>query len=442
MYVLFSFLEVCSSPAVTHGQVFSQLKTIFKPGDVVNITCNVGYVPSSLDTTCQSDRSWAPVPSCRYVTCQVPLLYNGYYTRNGIEIYTSTTQPYGTTIQAHCSQPGYTPSPSTARTCQEDGQWSGSDPSCIPSITCNSLPSLTNGYYDVGSNNAPYYYDNEISPKCYEGYYLNGSNPTRRCISDNTWSGVDPTCLNIICSEPSTPNNGRYNGSQSAYDYGDILVLTCDKGYYVFHYKNIERKCVGKDNWSGYDLLCQRIICFQPGAISNGRYNKIQSNYYFESVIQPICDQGYSISNNVTQRVCEQYNYWSGEEPKCSVVTCNRPASILNGWLTPNQTTYNYNTTIVITCNDEYEIKEGTARRTCFEDGTWGPEPIDCVKIICNDTVNIRHASIKEYPVISIGEVGLVIYNSSFFHLQEGSTEVNCSADRKFSWTKSPCFGW
>jgi len=432
--------EVCSSPAVTNGQVSSQLKTIYKPEDVVTITCNVEYVPSSLDTTCQSDRSWVPEPSCSYVTCQVPTLQNGYYTNNGAQIYTFTFLPYGSTIQPHCSY-GYTPSPSTARTCQEDGQWTGPNPSCISSITCNSLPPLTNGYYDVGSNTAPYYYYQEISAKCNEGYYLIGSSLTRRCISDNTWSGDDPTCLMITCSAPSTPNNGRYNGSKTTYDYGDTLVLTCDTGYYVSYNTDTQRKCVAKDAWSGYDLTCPRIVCNQPGPISNGRYNTSQSSYDFGSVIKPICDPGFTVSNNITDRVCEQYNKWSGEEPHCSIVTCNRPASFLNGSLTPDQPTYNYNTIVLLTCNDGYEIKEGPAHRTCVADGTWGPVPIDCVKIVCNDTDNVRHESIETYPVISYSEVGRVIYNSSFFHLQDGSVEVLCSADGRFTWKNSPLFG-
>jgi len=437
---IFVFKEVCSSPTISGGQVSSPLKTIYKPQEVLTITCNAGYVPSSLDTTCQSNRSWIPEPSCRYVSCQVPILQNGFYTTNGNQVYTPSL-PYGTTIQSHCLQPGYTSSLSAPRTCRADGRWSGSDPSCIPSITCNSLPPLSNGFYDDGSNNAPYYHNEGISPTCYEGYYLNELSLTRRCISNNTWSGEDPTCLIITCFAPSTPNNGRYNGSRFTYDYGDILVLTCDNGYYVSNNADMTRKCVGKDTWNGTDPICERIICFRPSTISNGRYNKNQPKYDFDSVIQPICDQGYTISNNVTQRVCEHYNKWSGEEPNCLIVACNRPASTLNGWLTPNQPTYNYNTTVVLNCEDGYEVKEGLARRTCFYNGTWGPVPIECVKIMCNDNVNVRHESIKEYPLISVSEVGPVMYNSAFFHLQEGSAEVNCSADRKLSWTKTPLFG-
>jgi len=81
------------------------------------------------------------------------------------------------------------------------------------------------------------------------------------------------------------PINGLYNGSQSTYDYGDILVLICDDGYYAFSNADMKRTCVVKDTWKESDPTCQRIVCFQPSKMSNGRYNKSQSSYDFESVI-------------------------------------------------------------------------------------------------------------------------------------------------------------
>jgi len=186
--------------------------------------------------------------------------------------------------------------------------------------------------------------------------------------------------------------------------------------------------------------LCKEVC--SPPTMTDGRVSSPSKTIYKSGDVLTItCNVGYvPISLDTTCQSNRSW-IWGGEELKCSVVTCNRPLFILNGWLIPDQHTYDYNTTVVLSCNDGYEVKEGTARRTCFEDGTWGPMPIDCFKIICNDTVNVRHESIKEYPVISYSEVGRVVYNSSFFHLQKGSAEVICSADRKLSWMNSPLFG-
>jgi len=171
-----------------------------------------------------------------------------------------------------------------------------------------------------------------------------------------------------------------------------------------------------------------------PGRISS--QSKII--YKSEDVANITCNEGYVHSSLYTTCQPERYWFWRTEEPKCSVLTSNEPSNMLNGILTPDQPTFNFNTTVVLSCNDGYEI---TAHRTCCEDGTWGPELFGCVKIICNDYVNIRHESINQYPLISFNEVRLVVYNSSFFHVQEGSAEVHCSADGKLYWTKSPLFG-
>jgi len=408
----------------------------------VTFTCNAGYVPSRFDTTCQLNRAWLPNPSCTYVSCELPSITDGYYTNNRHDsIYTSPL-PYGANIQPHCSSHCYTPSPATARTCQDNGHWSGSEPSCIPTVTCNSLPTLTNGNYDDGSNTAPYYCDEDISPKCHDGYYMVGSGVNRRCIANEKWSGENPSCERITCSAPKTVNNGVYNGSGSVYNYGTILVLTCDRGYYISNNAVANRKCVGKDRWSANNPICHRIRCGQPYRIDHGQYNiNNQGSYDFGTVITPICNKGYTIANNVTERVCEEPNRWSSDEPQCTLVTCIRPTSIENGVLTPNQHTYDYNTWITLRCNAGYEVKGGIQQLRCLEDGSWGAVSLQCVKIVCNDTTNVQHESINTYPNISFGEPGNVTYNSSFFHLKEGSTKVNCSAGRKLVWTKPPQFG-
>jgi len=434
-------LEVCDPPSVQNGYLTDTDKTLYKYGDKVTIICNPGYVAFNSDATCMSDRTWSPVPSCTYVSCQLPSITNGYYTKNAIRV--TTTQSYGDVINPVCVDVGFTPSPSTPRTCQANGQWSGQEPTCAPQITCTSLPEITNGQYDDGGTGQPlYYYNHAITPICNNGYYIDGPTETRRCIANNTWSGNDVDCLRIICSPPNPTINGQYNESQQTYDYGSVLALSCDIGYYVSNNAGTNRKCEAKDTWSGYDPVCQRITCSPPNPIIHGQYDRSQAIYDFESIITPICKKGFKMLNNVIERVCEGINKWSGDEPQCTLVTCNKPASFGNGWLTPNQQQYDYNTTIELSCHDGYEVKDGTPRRTCFEDGSWGDLPLQCIKIICNDTSYVKHQSINEYPRISFGEVGNVTYNYSFFHLKDGSTEVNCSANRAFLWKTTPDFGW
>ena len=61
-------------------------------------------------------------------------------------------------------------------------------------ITCTDLPSLTNGTinYGAGSTNSiPV--DTVATYTCNPGYTLNGGS-TRTCESDGVWSGSAPTC--------------------------------------------------------------------------------------------------------------------------------------------------------------------------------------------------------------------------------------------------------
>jgi len=268
-------------------------KIIFKPGVWITINCYSGYVSINSKTQCQRDRTWKP--ECRYASCHVPSLNNGFYTDTNNSNRISTDQPFGTTIQPVCSWTDYAPSPHTARTCQESGTWSGSDPTCIPQITCSSLPLIDNGHYSAGSLNSPYLLNQEIALICDDGYYLFGSWENRKCTSKDTWNEINHMCLRISCTAPNMIEHGSYNGSQLSYDYGSIVVLTCDRGYFLSNVADTTRKCEGKNLWSGRDPQCQRITCSRPISFNNGRYNDTHLSYDYGSVLTPICIKGFNI---------------------------------------------------------------------------------------------------------------------------------------------------
>jgi len=103
--------------------------------------------------------------------------------------------------------------------------------------------------------------------------------------------------------------------------------------------------------------------------------------------------------------------------------------------------TYTYGTTLNIQCNEWFEITNGPNSLTCQKDRTWSPSPPQCVKMICNDSTDISHASIDNYPELGVGENGTVSYNSTYFYITEGSLEVTCTGSRKLKWTSQPHFG-
>jgi len=214
---------------------------------------------------------------------------------------------------------------------------------------------------------------------------------------------------------------------------------TCVTGYAMLNNFNT-RLCEHINTWSGSAPSCLRIICDHPDEFNNVHYNENNDTYDFGSVLIPTCDKGFIMSNGVYERVCENINFWSGNNPICEIIMCFRP-TVLNGLLIRTRNFYNYNTHITIQCNTNFEIQNGIYTRTCQEDGIWGSDTLQCVKILCNDTSDVIHESVGVYPQLAIGEIGGVLYNSTVFYLQSGSVDVNCSMDRKLTWITTPVFG-
>jgi len=352
--------------------------SIFSPGESVTVTCERGYTVNTPSTICQSDKTWNPIPACTIVTCNVPPFAGGYYLLNEIAIPSSLAIPFESTIVPKCLSSEQVPSPGTHLTCNLDGQLTGQRSICID-ITCSTLPnSFENGTYDVRGNSPPFQYNQTVTPVCNKGFNLHQGGP-RYCSGVNKWSGIEPLCNPIVCNSPKNFTNGQYDLIQNTYSYG--------------------------------------------------------------SVLEPKCNTGYRMTNNVTRRVCNESNTWSGPEPECQIVKCIEPL-VINGSLSTQDNVYTYNTSVTFQCIEGFEIKDGQYTRTCQDDGTWGTHTIVCVKTRCNDNSEIKQAFILSYPEeLDFGDVRNVSYNSTYFYLQQGSIEVTCSSNRKLAWTKSPVFG-
>ena len=103
---------------------------------------------------------------------------------------------------------GYNLTGDMTRTCQANGTWSGTAPTCesrsiimllhllllctlfyFPVVTCPILPAPTNGMVDEPRNT----FGSNATYTCDTGYTLNGDT-TRTCGNDGSWSGSEPTC--------------------------------------------------------------------------------------------------------------------------------------------------------------------------------------------------------------------------------------------------------
>jgi len=214
---------------------------------------------------------------------------------------------------------------------------------------------------------------------------------------------------------PDVPHLDKHGGN--IFKPGESVTVTCESGYKVNTPSTI---CQSDRTWNPIPV-CTKVTCYVPTFI--GGYT------------------GCRMTNNATRRVCNASNTWSGTEPVCDIVKCNKPL-VINGSLSTQDTVYTYNSSVTIKCIEGFEMKDGQYTQTCQVDGTWGTHVLVCVKTRCNDNSEIKQAFILSYPEeLAVGETGNVFYNSTYFYLQQGSVEVNCSSNRKLAWTKSSIFG-
>ena len=134
------FLEVCEVPIISEGKLVTDA-TVAHFNDMVEVSCNTGFIPSFNEAKCTSSRHWVPAPKCEIVTCQVMHLANGFYTLNESHISEGSILSYGTRVQPQCLE-GYELSDISPQICMHSGLWNVTDLECVK-ILCNDISSVT-----------------------------------------------------------------------------------------------------------------------------------------------------------------------------------------------------------------------------------------------------------------------------------------------------------
>ncbi|XP_065899776.1 uncharacterized protein [Dysidea avara] len=131
--------------------------------------------------------------SCERVTC--PVLEDPLNGMTSCPLMKGPNFVYKDTCSFTCNT-GYELTGSDTRTCQSNGSWSGSDDVCRR-VSCPSLTDPNNGMINcsLGGDGVPSYEDT-CNFTCNTGYKLTGSD-TRTCQSDGNWSGSDDVCRRV-----------------------------------------------------------------------------------------------------------------------------------------------------------------------------------------------------------------------------------------------------
>ncbi|XP_062523390.1 sushi, von Willebrand factor type A, EGF and pentraxin domain-containing protein 1-like isoform X2 [Corticium candelabrum] len=357
-----------------------------KLGSSASFQCNVGYnMSGSARVTCQLHGlkvQWSDEPPvCHLIRC--PSLFrprNGYISSNEFT--------YNKSVNYGCN-PGYRLSlekGSKTRTCLISGQWSGRPPYCQP-LKCSKLLNPLNGRVLYSSRKL----HSSALFECSSGYRLDGSGTVNCRLNGSLlqWSNQLPTCQAIRCSSLSPPVNGSLSGSK--FSYNKSVVYSCNRGYNLENGNKI-RTCLMSGHWSGKAPSCQRAACpalFNP---VNGIVQYIGTNSRSTALFH--CHVGYKLigSTVLTCVLRRSHLQWSNQPPTCRKIQCPKLHSLVNGYLSSSNDSYNASVTYM--CNSGYHIRNGDQTRTCLSTGLWSGRVPYCERGFCPRPKNVVNGTV------------------------------------------------
>ncbi|XP_077975433.1 P-selectin-like isoform X1 [Styela clava] len=348
---------------------------------VCKFECDVGYeLQDDEERTCQEDGQWSGTDGqwCKVVTCTTLSFggSNGKITGCTIDI----DPEYSAVCKFECDV-GYELQGDEERTCQDDGEWSGTDGQWCKVVTCSALSfGDSNGKITGCITDIDLEFSTVCRFECYMGYELQGEEE-RTCQENGFWSGTGgQSCKIISCSELSFEGTIEC-APENSLDFRTACFFTCPVGEFVVSGNQL-RNCQADGQWSGIAPVCGTITCqaltFPDGSVVCDPPDAIDYN----TKCSFICPSGYEPDVSGLTMTCELDKNWSGSMPSsCLPVDCGPYPNIENGDSVCDGTTYQK--TCSVTCNLGY--KEKNSQSQCMADGQWSDPPLECSRILCPD---------------------------------------------------------
>lgn len=367
-----------SPPEIANGRALAERNDTFPINSLVRLECETGFnISNGGHIRCGESGNWTfnnelTIPSCLPRRCQrltSPL--NGFVDGHLHPV-------YQTTVSYRC-EIGYILFGTAERTCQADSTWSGEAPSCNP-IGCPPPGDILHGRM-LG---AEFFYKGRVIYYCDPGYVLYGS-AERHCGADGTWSSSVPTCDPIKCPDPGTIAHGHIFGS--IYTLDSVIEFACGSGFQLVGAK--QQKCLANGTWSATRPTCEKVLCPEPLPLAHGRFEA--SSYETGSVVKYACEKGYEVEGKDT-RSCRLDGTWTGPTPKCNAIQCLLPVSIKHGSFVADETTLG--STIKYLCEHGY-VLDGPSNRTCTDGKEWTGTDPSCLEVSCEKPNGIAYGSVN-----------------------------------------------
>uniref|UniRef100_A0A2K6FE01 CUB and Sushi multiple domains 1 n=1 Tax=Propithecus coquereli TaxID=379532 RepID=A0A2K6FE01_PROCO len=446
----------------------------FNLNDVVNFTCNTGYLLQGASRAqCRSNGQWSsPLPTCRVVNCSDPGFVENAI-RHGQQTLPESFE-YGMSVLYHCKKgfyllgssaltctpacegesapaftttstvkatsdgvlfsssviytcwEGYRTSGLMTRHCTANGTWTGSAPDCTI-ISCGDPGTLANGI-QFGTD---FTFNKTVSYRCDPGYLMEpAAAATLRCTKDSTWNHSKPVCKAVLCAQPPQVQNGRVEGTD--FRWGASVSYSCVDGYQLSHSAILS--CEGRGVWRGEVPQCLPVFCGDPGTPAEGRLSGKSFTYKSEVFFQ--CKPPFILVGS-SRRICQADGSWSGVQPTCidpAHNTCPDPGTPHFG-IQNSSRGYEVGSTVFFRCRKGYHI-QGSTTRTCLANLTWSGIQTECIPHACRQPETPAHADVRAIDLPTFGYTLVYTCHPGFF-LAGGSEHRTCKADMK--WTgKSP----
>lgn len=167
-------------------------------GEVITYTCQEGYSfihNSERKRECQRDGTWsADEPVCK-ADCLVPDVPASLRIQPVKDVFR-----FGDPIYYYCNVGDRVGD--EFRTCGDNGEWSGTEPTCAETTQCQHPTAIRNGVRSSNNPDAITSVGTTITYTCNSGYTLVG-NGTQECLESGNWSAVQPVCtkMRLISNE-------------------------------------------------------------------------------------------------------------------------------------------------------------------------------------------------------------------------------------------------
>ena len=236
--------------------------------------------------------------------CGTPVLCGSGVSAPSNGAVSGTSATYGNSVTYSCNS-GYTlASGSGTRTCQADGTFSGTQPTCGP-VTCSGAVAPLNGTVSAGSAT----FGNSVTYACNSGYTVNGSG-SRTCQANGTFAGSAPTCAPVDCGAPALTNG---TGTAPVTTFGSTVTWSCSAGYGLVG--SATGTCQANATWTAAPSCV--VDCGVLANPTNGTVTE-SPNTLLNGVATYVCNANATMTGSAT-RTCQAAG-WSGSAPTCTVV--------------------------------------------------------------------------------------------------------------------------